>query len=243
MTSQQDYFQCYVNSFQHSDKTVKTESGKYVILTDYKSLVFQEFHTWVKILEELELKYVTAIEVASNDKGKHKVHFQTVIQHNYVNTQTCQKKLHKSLEALKLAKKSYGFVRKDMRKTLHENIIYVLKDQSYNDKTTWASSGIDITEDMFGKWKPIEHMLTSKREQTCTSCKGSLNYCQKLQQECLAKYPHPTKYAIVEFVLERTVKDKARLPNHMIIELSRSIAYKAGLIDKDKYIRELEDKI
>jgi len=131
---------------------------------------------------------------------------------------------------------------------LETNIMYVLKDQK--DLTNVLYKGFTDTYliGMCSKWIPKEQFKFEKKVKStvCTQCKGSLNYCQRLANDYLAANEFTdshTKEGVVEFVVDKVIADKARLPNHMIAEVSRAICVRVGIIDKVDYVRKLVEML
>lgn len=254
-TDGKDYFQCYVDSwtalkFKDPVKTITHEDGKVeneIAINVINNVIDDMIQFSKECLDKFD-HYVTAIEVSKGgDKIKPRIHFQTIIVNQFANRQTATKKVtnfakHKALDG-KL--KQFGCIKGKMEKPLEDSIKYVLKDQTIgNGRYLFKGFDEEYINGLIGKWEDPEEFKFKhqKKSELCDNCKGPIpkTYTQKLANDCLEffKFKEPTKHAIVEYVMNKVMTDKARLPVNTVVEISRAICVKLQIIDSKDLIEK-----
>lgn len=233
-----DYFQYYVDCWQYG---AADRVGSY----DHSFRMEQLKELGDKLSGNSRvLGFVQSLELSKEDSGAkgRRWHIQGVVVHEYKSRQCCVEFIHKFAISKKLdgAAKDFGCLKGRMEKPLEDSIKYVLKDQG--DSYVYHGFCGDYVSGLRGQWIPkgqFKGTLTTKQEDG--GKKKTEPYCMSLGRDAVEYFTHnePSRYSVLEYVLKRVIADKARLPYHMVVETSRAICVKLGLMDKHEIIEKL----
>jgi len=241
----QDYFQCFLDS-KHND--VVFESIEQLRTTDSHWHHIQTEHG--RVTEYLKgfakvTGFVCSVEIARESK---KIHYQIVLVHVYGKRQNATKLIDDYATKIGLSgkHKQYGCLKGKMDKSLEDSIRYVLKDQG--EDFTYTGFAKDYLDALKGQWLTKEQFKLQCKTQ-CKTRDGTdrKNYCQQLVDRFEKAYTlsvpledvEKWKQIIMTFLIDSIGKDKARLPNHMILEVARYMFVRYELLPKEEYITRL----
>lgn len=238
-----DYFQFFLECWQYKDP-------KNMGLEHDKLRLEQAVELRDRMLSNSHIKAVViSVELSSKDngaKGK-RYHLQGVVSHDYAQRKNASEYIAKFAQSKGLNGKTadFGCMKGKMDKPLEDSIKYCLKDQG--ELFVFIGYSPEYLYPLRGLWIPKEHFLVEKGVKKRDGTDKPMPYCNIVARDAIEALQNldesATKYAVAEFVARRIMKDKARLPNHMVIEVSRAVCFKLGLIDEIPYFQRLADSI
>lgn len=196
-------------------------------------------------------RYLIATEFSKEEQGAKgiRVHHQGVIEYTYKKKQNLDDylKVFCNSKGLKGKTKDWGCTN-GTRKTLEENLIYVLKDQIQLEHIRYKGFESEYLKGLFDKWIPKEEYKKQQKEKRGKEYKTynwllleryeserTLSFCPTMS----GKEKDRMRKDIIEFFIKAYTKDKMSIPMFKIEEGIAAVFIHYKLIE----IKEVSNKI